>query len=147
MRVDRIAAFAEAMVPSLSDLAGETIKSLDRVPPGRRQATFEGLYNVWTERGRETAYRLMDEMFSPLNPWSQESAIAAAQLLQSAFFLALEQGPIWDRRLSARTIASRLRAKMHDHIDNFANDRGMNRDLFESLDIGFEDITLEAGHP
>ena len=35
---------------------------------------------------------------------------------------------------------------MNDHIDSFAKDRGMNRDLFDPIDIGFEGITLEGSH-
>jgi hypothetical protein len=144
MRVDRIAAFAEAMVPSLAGMAGETIHKLGKVEPKRRQIVIDSVFALSKHRHRETAQRLLAEAFPPSDPLSGEAAAIAVLLIHSAFCAAMEFALIWDRRLSAKSIAAHIEIGMNEHIDNFAKDRGMRRDLAEPIDIGFEGITLEV---
>ncbi len=139
---NRIAEFAAEMTPALASVAGEMIKTLARVPPDRRQSACEGMFKVFKEQERETASRLIKKLFSPLNPWSEEAAVAAAKLLQAAFFLALESDSIWDHRLSSKSIAEVIGCNMGLYIRAYQKDllaHGFN----DPIEIG--DITMEEG--
>ena len=77
MRVDRIAAFAEAMVPSLAGVAGESIHRLGKVEATRRQIVIDSLFETFRDQHRETAHRLLAEAFPSTDPLSGEAAAIA----------------------------------------------------------------------
>ena len=97
---DRIAQFAEALTPALAGLAGEAIHRASGVELARRSAAVNALFDIYKVQGRQHAAEWMIELFAPQTPWSEESAVAAGQLLYGAFCYALEQPEVWDRRLA-----------------------------------------------
>ena len=124
MSCERIAAFAGEMVEDLSRMTARAIVKT-RVPqdPGSLSTAICDLFNNWKLRNNDTVMELGRELFPQSTPWDVESAFEAGRLLFRAFETAIETAPIWDRRLSPETIASRIRTAMYTHINKWSDDR------------------------
>ncbi len=144
MEADRIIVFAETMTPALAGLAAAMIVQARKVPRDRRQLVLSTSFDTFKTREHKAAHRFMVQLFSPVTPWSAETADMAVKLLHAAFSAALEQDIVWDRRLSARTVAIHIKAGMLEHIRAYARERGMEPDPADPMDVGFVGITLEG---
>jgi len=136
------------MTDHLADFAGASISEVNsQARPENRAAVIEEIFERFKFRAADPISALGYKLFCPSTLWSEESAYVAGRLVWTAFHAALEQKSIWDRRRSAKSIASLIKAGMDGVIDSFCWDRGMSRDGQDGdeLDIGFEGITLEEG--
>ena len=123
---ERISMFAEEMVPSLAEMAGQSIARTRKINAEERETAIDALFEQFKIRHQDTAKRFLSQLFMPLTPWSMESASASGHLLYDAFRCALNEADVWDRRLSARTITSKVKAGMLEHICDWAQE---GRDL------------------
>ena len=109
MSAKRIPRFAEALTPSLAELAGEMIKEVRSPDQNDKETAAEFIWSRFQVKHREPACSLMRMLFHPLDDWGKESAIAAATLLRNAFGKAIDVPQVWDRRKMPRRSRSSSR--------------------------------------
>ena len=143
---DRIAGFALAMTDPLARLAGETIHKLGKVEPKRRQVVLDGLLEI-----------LQGPACGDRQPLHDREVLASHTMVPGSCYrgnhaalrgVRLRSGirVILGSQVGSRTITEYVASNMYEHIRTFAEDRGMNRDLYNTIDIGFEGIPLEGSH-
>ena len=123
---ERISMFAEEMVPSLAEMAGQWIARTRKINAEERETAIDALFEQFKIRHQDTAKRFLSQLHAS-DSVVHGIGFASGHLLYDAFRCALNEADVWDRRLSARTITSKVKAGMLEHICDWAQERGIYR--------------------